>query len=156
MEVRPKRGLGRAVDVLVVRPADYAGRSNGLADYARHFNRQVYLARGRRTAGCKTLDAAALGPGGLELALLHRAMKKGGKDFGSMGLSIIKDAEVFGAPLADVGHPDGFLAIGRMNLPTKDGGRVGCVTVKGPQDRIAEYPRFLRQVVDACAEPQAT
>ncbi|HEX4794939.1 MAG TPA: hypothetical protein VH370_14155, partial [Humisphaera sp.] len=55
------------------------------------------------------------------------------------------------APLADIGHADGFLAIGRMDLPTNDGRRVGCVTIKAPSHKIADYPRYLREVIEACA-----
>ncbi|HEX4792450.1 MAG TPA: hypothetical protein VH370_01590 [Humisphaera sp.] len=154
VQVRPSRGMGRGVSMLVIRPSKYFSRRNGLANFARVFNRQVYLAHRRRNAGCKALDAAALIPVTLELALLKSAMRRGGRDFGSMGLSILKDAKVFGAPLADIGHDDGFLAIGGMDLPTRDGRRVGCVTIKAPAHKIADYPKRLCEVIEACAEPQ--
>ena len=53
---------------------------------------------------------------------------------------MLKDARVFGAPLAETGHINGFIAIGSLALPTESGKPVGCITIKGPAERIAEYP----------------
>jgi hypothetical protein len=64
-----------------------------------------------------------------------------------MALTILKDASVFGAPLADAGHVDGFIALGSAALTTRDGRKVGCVTIKGPHQRIADYPRLLSEAV---------
>jgi hypothetical protein len=55
------------------------------------------------------------------------------------------------APLGDFGHPDGFLAIGSVGLPTGDGRKVGSVTIKGPAERVSDYPRPIRDVVDRCS-----
>jgi hypothetical protein len=152
VEVPPARGIGRGVSMLVIRPSDYFQRPEGLAQFVHDFNRQLYLIRGRRSSTLKILDAAALMPARLELALLRLAMSRGGKDFGSLGLTILKHASVFGTPCADAGHPDGFMAIGNVCLPATDGRRVGSVTIKAPAEKITDYAENLRQAIEACAQ----
>jgi hypothetical protein len=67
-----------------------------------------------------------------------------------MAVTILKDARVFGAPVATVGHPFGFIAIGSVGLPTSNGSKVGCIMAKGPRDVVSEYPRLLREVFAIC------
>jgi hypothetical protein len=143
VEVAPTKGLGRGVGVVVVRPADYLGQRNGLARYVRDFNAHVDRTRRRASASCKTLDAAALAPARLAEALIRFGLDQGTTAFGSLGLTVLKDAKVFGTPIGDAGHADGFIAIGSAALPTPDGRRVGCVTVKGPLAKLREYPAIL-------------
>jgi hypothetical protein len=147
VEVAAVDGLGRGVGVVVVRPSTYPDSREGLTRYVRDFNRQVELTRARSSSGCKTLDALAFAPAGVARTVLHEALRRGGTAFGSLGLTIIKDAKVFLAPIGDVAHADGFMAIGSVVLPTRDGGQVGCVTVKGPRNRIADYPALLGRAV---------
>lgn len=151
VEMAAGGGLARGVGVVVVRPADYVQHAGGLARYVRDFNRQMELTRRRATGRCRTLDAAALVRPGPAAAVLRHALRQGGNAFGSLGLTILKEARVFGAPLADVGHENGFIAVGSFGLPTTAGGRVGCVTIKGPMARIADYPRVLREAM-RCAD----
>ena len=149
VEVEAVGGLGRGVGVVVVRPADYMGRADGLSEYVRVFNRTVSLTKARSTAACHTLDAAARLPPGLARDLLRHSLERDPRAFGSMALTMLKDARVFGAPIAEFGHADGFIAVGSVALPARDGTRVGCVTVKGPEARIASYPELIREAVEA-------
>lgn len=149
VELPASNGLGRGVGVVTVRPGDYFGAADGVARYVQNFNRQLDLTRRRASESCRTLDAAAYLPPRLEAALLQHALNDGHGPFGSVGLTIIKDAKVFGAPLGDAGHADGFIAIGGIALPTSDARRVGCVVVKGPGARIADYARVLADAIAA-------
>jgi len=135
------------VGVVVVRPAVYFNQPGGLARYVADFNRELALTRQRQSEGCKTLDASAYLPAPLAEALLRHGLDEGKRAFGSLGLTIIKDAKVFGAPLADTGHPDGFIAIGSIACQSSAGHPVGCVTVKGPGPRIAPYARLLHEAM---------
>ncbi len=141
-------GIGSGVSMVVIRPADYFHRANGLARYVGDFNRELELTRRRKSAGCKTLDAAAFLPPKLAEKLLHHALHQGGRAFGSVGLTILKDAKIFGAPLADAGHINGFIAVGSVALQSADGKSVGCVVVKGPRERIANYAKVLREAME--------
>lgn len=143
VEVAPTNGLNRGVGVVVIRPSEYLGLPDGLIRYVQDFNVQVDRTRQRASASCKTLDAAALAPTRLAAALLRYGLDQGTTAFGSLGLTVLKDAKVFGTPIGDTGHADGFIAIGSAALPTPDGRRVGCVTVKGPLAKLREYPAIL-------------
>jgi hypothetical protein len=147
VEVAATGRLQRGVGVVVVRPAAYFGHHDGLARYVRDFNCQVERTRRRASDRCKTLDAAALAPPRLAGAVLRHGLLQGAGAFGSVGLTVVRDAKVFGAPIGDVGHEDGFIAVGSIALPTEAGGRVGSITVKGPAARIARYPQFLREAI---------
>jgi hypothetical protein len=149
VEVAATGSLERGVGVVVVRPSDYFEDADGLAQYVRAFNRQTDLTRRRASSGCRTLDAAALIPPSIAAALLRYALEQGTVAFGSVGLTILKDAKVFGAPIGDAGHDNGFLAVGSMTLPTSGGGMVGCVTIKGPAATVAKYPAALQEVLNS-------
>src|SRR5579871_2640626 len=148
VEVGAVDGLGRGVGVVVVRPGDYFGRAGGGERYVAKFNREVDLTRRRKSASCKTLDAAAHLPAGLEKAVLKFGLEQGTTAFGRVGLTILKDAKVFGAPLGDAGHRDGFIAIGGIALKAREEKRVGCVVVKGDREKIAEMARVIREVME--------
>jgi hypothetical protein len=156
VEVPALAGLGRGVGVVVVRPGDYPQRQSGLGDFVRSFNRELNLTRQRRSRALNIIDAAALIPPRLEKELLVRGLEDGRSAFGSIALTMLRDARVFGAPLGDAGHEDGFLAVGSVDLPTTDGKRVGCVTVKGPAARIANYPALLREAIAGCESDEST
>jgi hypothetical protein len=151
VEVPSVDGLPRGVGVVVVRPADYFDRRDGLARYVGDFNRELELTRQRRSASCQALDASAYVPAALAEAVLRHGLNEGKRAFGSLGLTIVKDAKVFGAPLADAGHVDGFIAIGSVSCESADGKRVGCLVVKGPAERIASYAKLLRESMDRVA-----
>jgi hypothetical protein len=148
VEIPPIGGLGSGVGVVVVRPTDYFLKQNGLASYVRDFNQQLNLTRRRASAGCKTLDAAAHLPAKLATALLRFALEDGRAAFGSVGLTMLRDAKVFGAPLGDAGHVNGFIAIGNVALDAGDGQKVACITIKGPAGKIERYPEIIRQALD--------
>jgi hypothetical protein len=150
VEVNAASGIERGVGVVVVRPADYPQDVEGLGRYVRDFNRAMELTRTRASDGCRTLDAAAHLPARTARALLSHALEQTPRAFGTMALTVLKDARVFGAPLAATGHGHGFLAMGGVALPTAGGGKVGCITVKGPKGVAAGYPAMLRAAMARC------
>lgn len=146
VEVAATHGLARGVGVVVVQPGKSAA-DDGLAAYVRDFNQQMECTRRRESAGCRTLDAAARIHPKLAGDLLRHTLRMKPQAFGTLALTMLKDARVFGAPIAETGHEAGFLAIGDVGLPCADGGRVGCVCIKGPRETIASYPKLLREIL---------
>lgn len=147
VETEASRGLARGVGVVVVRPAEYLRRTDGLPRFVADFNRRLDLTRRRASDGCKTLDAAAFIPAALARRLLRHALENVPRAFGSMGLTMLKDARVFGAPIAEAGHARGFVAVGGVGLPSSNGSKVGCVTVKGPTAVVSRYPTILARAL---------
>lgn len=150
VEVGATKELGRGVGVVVVRPTDYFDRKDGLVQYVADFNRLMELTRRRASGACKTLDAAALMPAKYARALLSHALENSPQAFGSLGLTMLKDARVFGAPIAEAGHRNGFVAVGSVALVSDGETKVGCVTIKGPTTIVALYPMMIREAVAAC------
>ena len=72
------------------------------------------------------------------------------KTFGSLCVTIIRDAKVFVAPMTDLGLGHGFIAIGNTNLPAADGRRVTAVTIKGEPERIRSHAAVLQRVIEKC------
>jgi hypothetical protein len=155
-DVRAIDGMGRGVGLIVFRPRDYFDRRDGLAQYVSDFNRELELTRQRASAGWKSTDEIALLPTRFAKALLYDGIKRGTEGFGSLVVTMVKDARIFGAPIGDVGWADGIISIGSIDLPAAEGGNVGCVSVKGPADRIAEYPRILQEVIRNCPAASQT
>lgn len=147
VEVAPTPSLPSGVGLVILKPFDYPRSPAGLARFVRDFNHLIVLNRRRATTACKTLDAAAFLPTHRARALLLHALRTNPKAFGSLGLTILKDAKVFGAPIAAVGHDHGFLAMGSAALPTHDGRRVACLSAKGLASHIASYPALLRDAL---------
>ena len=144
-------GMGRGVGLIVVRPANYFDRRGGLVQYVCDFNRELALTRRRASAGWKAIDETALLPTRFAKAKLYDGLKQGGEGFGSLVVTMVKEARVFGAPIGDVGWVDGIISIGSIALPTEGGNRVGCVSVKGPAARIAQYPQILQEAIRNCS-----
>jgi len=142
-------GMPRGVGLIVLRPADYLDRPDGLSQYVRDFNIELALTRQRASAGWKAVDEIGLLPTRFAKAKLYDAIKTGGPGFGSLVVTMVKDARVFGAPIGDVGWADGIISIGSLALSTERGS-VGCVSVKGPAARVTEYPRILAAAIQSC------
>ena len=146
VEIPEVNGLMLAVGVIVIRPADYRNRPNGLAEYVREFSRQIELNKKRESDGCKLLDAAAFLPAKIERVLLEHGLR-GDRAFGLAAISIIRDAKVFCAPIGDLGHDDGFFAIGSAALPATDGTKVCSICIKGPKQRVIKHAEILSAAI---------
>ncbi|HYD01508.1 MAG TPA: hypothetical protein VEB22_09805 [Phycisphaerales bacterium] len=149
VEVAPRGNLPRGVGVVVIRPSDYRRRGDGLRRYAAEVVRQMERTRRGVSSGCRTLDALAVMPARTARGVLRAAVSRTSLTFGSMVLTVVKDARVFGAPVGEIGHPHGFIAIGSARLPASDGRLVGCATMKGPRGVVGAYPELIRRAINS-------
>jgi hypothetical protein len=69
------------------------------------------------------------------------------RTFGSLCVTIIRDAKVFVAPMTDLGLGRGFFAIGNLGLPSVNGGRVAAVSIKGDAGRIGGHAVALKRLI---------
>ena len=133
----------RCVDFVVIRPADYAD----LPTFSKEFDRQVEACRTRLSQTRAAIRAISLLPPRLAMAALTLNPERTNATFGTVGLTILRDAKVFLAPMSDTGFDDGFVAIGGMSLPTADDRRVGAVSVKGTSGKSEAVLIALRNAV---------
>ena len=77
----------------------------------------------------------------------HRLMPEAMSEFvGSMGISILRDSEIFISPLSDL-QINGFMTISNLTQPTEDGRTAGAVCACGTRDQI----RFYREAMENLA-----
>ena len=154
VDVAASGGYERDVDVVSLRPADYASGDSpwlGFTEYAREFNRQVAAARTRTSPVRVGMQTAGLLPAWAHAAAVRANPAALDETFGTLCVTIVREARVFIAPMTDLGLGHGFFAIGSGNLPSSSGGRVTAVSVKGDAGRIAHYPAILQRLLERCA-----
>jgi hypothetical protein len=150
VDVAASAGYARDVDVVPLRPADYATDTDpwhGFVEFANEFNRLIALSR-RRTSPLRQ----ALSTAGLLLPAVHAHVVRSNpaaldEAFGSLCITIIRDAKVFVSPMTDLGLGHGFFAIGNTSLPAAGGGHVTSVSVKGDAGRIAAHHAALQRAI---------
>ena len=65
---------------------------------------------------------------------------------GTVGISIISDAEVFVSPQTDI-QINGFMALGSALIQTRDDRRAGSVSVNGTREQVQLYHEALEQLI---------
>jgi hypothetical protein len=151
VDVPANKGHARAVDLVPVRPADYknTGRHQ-FAIFVRDFNRLIVDARDRRTVSYEAMRRLALLPPFLASAALKLNPAGARSTFGTVGVSIVRDAKVIVAPMADRGFDGGFIALGSMSLPCSGGSSTAAISVKGAHEAIKLYPIAIRRAIRTC------
>jgi hypothetical protein len=149
----------RDVDVVSLRAADYAtgeGPWDGFVAYAREFNRLIAAARARTSPVRIGMQTAGLIPAWAHAAVVHANPASLDDAFGTLCVTIVREARVFVAPMTDLGLGHGFFAIGSARLPSGAGTPVTSVSVKGEAGRIAHYPAILQRVIERAAALRLT
>ena len=150
VDVRASSGYERDVDVVSLRAADYGTGTDpwsGFVEYAREFNRLIAAARVRASPVRAGMQTAGLIPAWAHATLVRANPASLDETFGTLCVTIVRDARVFVAPMTDIGLRHGFFAIGNIALPTASGAHVACVSIKGEAGCIAGYPNILQRVI---------
>jgi hypothetical protein len=140
----------RGVDLVPIRPGDYQDH-RGFAAYLRDFNQLIIDARNRRTRSYLAMRNLAVLPPMLASAALRLNPQAGRSTFGTVGVSILKNANVVVGTMADQGFDGGFILIGSMSLPCANGRTSGAVSIKGEYTAIRDYPMVIRRAIQAGA-----
>jgi hypothetical protein len=154
VDIAASAGYARDVDVVPLRPADYARGADpweGFVEFANEFNRLVALSRRRMSPLRQALSTAELLPPAVHAQTVRDNPGTLDDTFGSLCITIIRDAKVFISPMTDIGLGHGFFAIGNTSLPAANGGRVAAVTVKGDAGRIGAHHAALRRAIARAA-----
>ena len=146
VDVPANKTKGRGVDLVPICPADYFDQ-RGFAAYVSNFNQLVLDARNRRTISYRAMRNLALLPPVLASAALRLNPDAGCSTFGTVGVSIVKSAKVVMGTMADQGFDGGFILIGNMSLPSRNGHTSAAVSIKGEYAAIRSYPMAIRRAV---------
>ena len=150
VDVAASCGYERDVDVVPLRPADFASGPDpwdGFVAFATEFNRLIALSRARTSPLRRGMQTAGLLPAWVHAHTVRSNPAALDETFGTLCVTIIRDAKVFIAPMTDLGLGHGFLAIGNTNLPAPDGRRVAAVSIKGDAGTIAHHHAILQRVI---------
>jgi hypothetical protein len=159
VDVAASGGYERDVDVVSLRPADYStgrGPWDGFVEFAREFNRLIAACRTRTSPVRVGMQTAGLIPSWAHATLVRTNPASLDDTFGTLCITIIREARVFMAPMTDRGLDLGFFAIGSARLPSTDGTFVTSVSVKGNAGRIANYPAILHRMITRAARLNET
>jgi hypothetical protein len=154
VDVAASAGYERDVDVVSLRAADFAtgeGPWGGFVEYAREFNRLIAAARARTSPVRVGMQTAGLIPAWAHAAVVRANPASLDDIFGTLCVTIVRQARVFIAPMTDLGLSHGFFAIGSARLPSGAGTPVTSVSVKGAAGRIAHYPAILQRLIERAA-----
>ena len=150
VDVAASNGYERDVDVVPLRPADFAkGRRgwDGFIEFANEFNRLIALSRERRSPLRAGMSTAGLLPAAVHAHVVRSNPAALDDTFGSLCITIIRDAQVFVSPMTDLGLGHGFFAIGSTDLRSVTGAPVAAVSIKGDAGRIAGHHAALRRAI---------
>jgi hypothetical protein len=138
----------RNISLIFIKPDIYFNKErdmNGLVDFIRDFNHQIYLTRMGRSESYEFIEIAGM----LSPMLTRIIQKVFPKPFetviGNAGLTVIKNAEMFITPLTEL-QQSGFIAMGNGKIPTADGGTCGCVSICGEKKLVDSYIEAFKDI----------
>ena len=140
----------RILNLMMIRPRQFFtnGKNNPLEDYC-HFQKEMNLrleqARSGRGAVSEFLELCSMmHPFFYHVArwLWPRALNE---VLGSVGVSILKNAEIFIAPKTEF-QSCGFIALGNLLVPTADNRTAGAVSVAGSRKQIRHCLDAMRHL----------
>jgi len=141
---RRERSLGFAY----IRPGIYFDQhkaDGGFLNFQRDFDRHLRATRKRRSVGYQLLESYALAPPFMYRSAFKLIPSAIQEFVGTIGISIIKNAELFISPYTDV-HVNGFIAISNFRNRTQDGSQVCNVSIKGPENKVKNYMEVIKEV----------
>ena len=138
----------RELSLVFIRPADYMTpleKLGGFLLFQREFNRRLKKTRYRCSEAYEMIELLSM----IHPLFYYYAKYLMPREFhdvvGTFGMSVLRDAEVFIAPVTDL-QIRGFLAFGRMDMPCDDGGTAGCVSICGTREQIQAYLTALERI----------
>jgi len=147
-EGNPPQRFERELSLVFIRPSDYmthAEKMGGFLLFQREFNRRLKKTRYRCSETYEMIELLSM----IHPLFYYYAKYLMPKEFhdvvGTFGLSVLRHAEVFIAPVTDL-QIRGFLAFGRMDMPCEGGGTAGCVSICGTREQIEAYLAALDRI----------
>ncbi|MCI7644525.1 MAG: alpha/beta hydrolase [Lentisphaeria bacterium] len=138
---RVDKTVERELGLIFIRPGKFNDSNssvNSFIQFQREFNIRLEQTRHGECESYEFLELCAMNhPIVYHLArlLFPDALSE---IVGTVGLSIIKNAEMFICPLTDF-QVNGFIAMGDLTIKTADGGRAGAVSVCGSRKQVRYY-----------------
>ena len=128
--------------LMFIRPSIYFNKRNqreSFYAYQTEFNQRLYATRTREGENYQVLELFAVTNKFIQFLSKTVFKQALGRAVGSVGVSIVKNAEIILPPASDL-QSNGFITIGNFGLPTEDETkRVGCLSIRGTKKQVVEY-----------------
>lgn len=141
--------LENQLKMMVIRPGNFitSDKKNDFFRFQRFFQQLLFKARLGKCEVGEFMDLVALNHS-LFFAVVRRLFPKTlGEVVGTVCLSIIKEAEMFVAPISAL-QIEGFIAIGSCKIPTTDHRQVAAISVCGNKSQVESYIKALSDVTN--------
>ncbi|MDD4816709.1 MAG: alpha/beta hydrolase [Victivallaceae bacterium] len=135
----------RELSLVFIRPSKYWNEGRPLESFIRfqrEFNRMICATRQGRSESYELLELYSMIHPIFYYTARYLMPAASADILGTMGLSILKNAEIFVSPLSDL-QLKGFMAIGNLTVPTADGGTAGAVSICANREQIKYYIRAI-------------
>lgn len=143
-----REGREREISLAFIRPANYFYPDRPLESFIlfqKELNSRVDNTRFGRGESYELLELYSLMHPVFYYIARYLMPKSVGEIVGTMGLSIIRSAELFVSPLSDL-QSDGFMTIGKLNMPTEDGKTAGAVSICSAREKIPYYIQAINNL----------
>ena len=145
---KPPQRFERELSLVFIRPSDYMThdeKMGGFVAFQREFNRRLKKTRYRCSETYEMIELLSMIHPLFYYYAKHLMPREFHDVVGTFGLSVLRHAEVFIAPVTDL-QIRGFLAFGRMDMPCEGGGTAGCVSICGTREQIEAYLTALERI----------
>lgn len=139
----------RELGLLFIRPGRFLSGTEPLRGYLRfqkEMNRRMRSARNGSGESHEFLSLCTMLHPFFYHAARFLAPSSLDEIVGTMGISIIRDAEMFISPLTDF-QKNGFLTLGSVKIPTGDGKCAGSLCICGSRTQIRIYLQAIKHLV---------
>ena len=140
----------RELSLVFIRPSKYWHEGRELESFImfqREFNRMICATRLGRSESYELLELYSMIHPIFYYTARYLMPAASADILGTMGLSILKNAEIFVSPLSDL-QLKGFMAIGNLTIPTTDGGTAGAVSICATREQIKYYIRAISDLTE--------
>ena len=137
----------RNISLLFIRPSRFFSKDkfNGFLRFQREFNHRMFTTRIGKSESYELLELYAMTHPVFYYIAKYFMPKALNEIFGTAGITIIKNAEMFVSPITDI-QINGFMALGNLCMPTEDGKTAGAVSICGSREQVKEYIRAVNRL----------
>jgi pimeloyl-ACP methyl ester carboxylesterase len=139
----------RSLSLVFIRPGWFHS-GNPLEDFLRfqrEFNQRLFATRLGKSESHEFLELMAMTHPALYSFAIKMMPKALGEIVGTLCFSIIRDAEIFIAPISAL-QKHGFIAIGSCKMKTESGQPVGAVSFCGDKKKVHSFLKSINEVID--------
>jgi hypothetical protein len=138
----------RLISLLFLQPGLF-NSGNHLKDflrYQRKFNQRLFATRMGTSESHKFLEIMAITHPAVYSYIIKMMPRALDDIVGTLCLSVIRNAEVFVAPVSDR-QKHGFIAISSCDMKTEDGSSGGCFSFCGEKQQARDFVRAINAVI---------